>query len=331
MKRALSLLLLVTLLLPLFSAAAWDDPILIAEAQLPQETRYVLDSGTYRQGMTVSPFLYILTEDADGLRHVTIFQKDNGYYYLNSGSAPLPAVNGIKPSLIAGFENFTLQYGEGLAYTFSLNHYGGWNLTGVTAESSYRCTRYRLIEPGVGADRAIAGNRTTITLTLFDPAHFPAGFDRAVQSLETDGYALVSNPDPADRLHLRAAPDKQAVSKGKYYSGTPVYVTQDLGDWVKVMVANVEGYMMKQYLAFGMDMLNVQAAFPPLSIRESLAGKDITVYLRPDAQSDDAGVLTDRGPGRVHITILGVFGAEWYHIICDNGLIGYLPVSDFGP
>ena len=36
----------------------------------------------------------------------------------------------------------------------------------------------------------------------------------------------VANPDPADRLNLRAAPRPDAVSLGKYYNGTPVYLLE---------------------------------------------------------------------------------------------------------
>ena len=100
---------------------------------------------------------------------------------------------------------------------------------------------------------------------------------------------------------------------------------------MKVVVANDDGYMMKRYLAFGMDMLAVQSAFPSLCIREALAGQDVTVYMRPDRASAAAGILTDSGAGRVEITILGAIGDDWYHMICGNGLIGYIPASDFDP
>ena len=34
-----------------------------------------------------------------------------------------------------------------------------------------------------------------------------------------NAYAVVHNPDAADRLNLRAAPNREAESLGKYYNG----------------------------------------------------------------------------------------------------------------
>lgn len=48
--------------------------------------------------------------------------------------------------------------------------------------------------------------------------------------------AVVNNPDPADRLHLRAAPSSSAVSLGKYYNGVEVAVQSVSGGWALVKV-----------------------------------------------------------------------------------------------
>ena len=43
---------------------------------------------------------------------------------------------------------------------------------------------------------------------------------------DTDGYlAVVANPNLSDRLNLREKPDAGSKSLGRFYSGTPVYVT----------------------------------------------------------------------------------------------------------
>ena len=66
------------------------------------------------------------------------------------------------------------------------------------------------------------------------------------------GDAVVNNPNPQDRLHLRVLPDTQAQSLGKYYNGVHVRVLGgSTGAWVRVSVAGVEGYMQSRYLAFG--------------------------------------------------------------------------------
>jgi len=60
----------------------------------------------------------------------------------------------------------------------------------------------------------------------------------------------ISNPDPADRLHLRAAPDANARSLGKYYNGcvgTLLDFTED-GEWLKVELYGRTGYMMSRFI-----------------------------------------------------------------------------------
>ena len=332
MKRIGVLLLTVSLLLPVCPAAAEEDVYITDAALLPAETASVLAGQAFIMAAEMTDALCILTEDGRGLRYVSVFSHAAGVYTPDCVSAPLPPVDGVKPVIRTGYTTFSICYGETISYSFSRNYFGGWSLVGVGGpDSSYRCARWRLIEITAGPGRAIAGSGTSTFLPQFDPLRFPPSFALAAQALDTGGYALVNNPDPADRLHLRAAPDQTAVSKGKYYNGTPVYVTQDLGDWVKVFAANDEGYMMKRYLAFGADMLKVRAAFPQPVIRETMAGEDITIYMRPDRQSGVAGVLQNSGAGLAEITVIGVIGADWYHVLCGNGLIGYLPVADFAP
>lgn len=54
--------------------------------------------------------------------------------------------------------------------------------------------------------------------------------------MDTSHYAFVNNPDPADRLHLRAKSEKGAASLGKFYNRTPVYVLEERGDWARVRI-----------------------------------------------------------------------------------------------
>ena len=63
-------------------------------------------------------------------------------------------------------------------------------------------------------------------------------------------YAYVCNPDPTDRLHLRAAPSASAASLGKYYNGVQVLVLDDAGGgYLHVLVSSLEGYMRADYLS----------------------------------------------------------------------------------
>ena len=65
-----------------------------------------------------------------------------------------------------------------------------------------------------------------------------------------ENMALIDNADPRNRLHLRARPDKNATSRGKYYSGTPVEILDCPNDvWAHVRIGTQEGYMQRAYLA----------------------------------------------------------------------------------
>ena len=77
--------------------------------------------------------------------------------------------------------------------------------------------------------------------------------------------AVVSNPNPQDRLNLREQPSEAAASLGKYYNGVVVQIDQNLQNgWVHVTIGNGEGiaqgYMSTQYLAFGQDAQTVASA-----------------------------------------------------------------------
>ena len=60
-------------------------------------------------------------------------------------------------------------------------------------------------------------------------------------NLRTDVYKR------QDRLNLRAAPNKEAESLGKYYNGVGVQILEELNNgWVRVRIGNrgvAEGYM----------------------------------------------------------------------------------------
>ena len=96
--------------------------------------------------------------------------------------------------------------------------------------------------------------------------------DGATPEIDQSGWAVVNNPDPADRLHLRAKASKSGDSLGKFYNGTPVQVLERKGDWTRVQIgfggSARTGWMMTKYLAFGADMDKVHDAFPDLFFRE---------------------------------------------------------------
>lgn len=97
-----------------------------------------------------------------------------------------------------------------------------------------------------------------------------------VSALNRSGWAVVHNPDPADRLHLRVSADRASASLGKFYSGTPVQVMSREGAWCHVRIGLGEsaltGWMKAEYLTFGPEMDGVKEAFPQLFFREEYEG-----------------------------------------------------------
>jgi len=65
------------------------------------------------------------------------------------------------------------------------------------------------------------------------------------------GIAIVNNPNQRDRLHLRAEPSRQSQSLGRFFNGTQVeWLDGELGEWLKVRIGDIAGYMMAEYLFF---------------------------------------------------------------------------------
>ena len=113
------------------------------------------------------------------------------------------------------------------------------------------------------------GNHPYSDVTDLPFAEFPTTYEEAMQHLDRTNWAVVNNPNPTDRLHLRTEPDRKSVSLGKFYNRTPVYVDEIRGEWAHVTIGrDLSGWMMTKYLAFGADMDKVKCAFPQLSLIE---------------------------------------------------------------
>ena len=139
--------------------------------------------------------------------------------------------------------------------------------------------------------------------------------------MDKTGWAVVNNPNPADRLHLRVSPERGATSLGKFYNGTPVRVLEERGDWVQVEIGldgNLTGWMMKKYLTFGEAMDQVQPAWLQKFYRQE-SGPQL---LYPSAKEENPQVL-DTGSFQV----VGVVEDDWYILLSDWGQTGYVPQS----
>ncbi|GHU69742.1 hypothetical protein AGMMS49992_00930 [Clostridia bacterium] len=154
------------------------------------------------------------------------------------------------------------------------------------------------------------------------------------------GYAetaVVNNPNPADRLNLRASPSVNSTSYGKYYNGTRVRILEYTNaDWVKVWIGPsagvaegnhqdpnmgyIQGYMLRKYLAFGDAANKVVWAGPWMKISVS----DSRVYPLRDKVNGSRSIA--EFPNGTYVQVIGIMGS-WYHVVID-AFTGFLPASE---
>lgn len=171
------------------------------------------------------------------------------------------------------------------------------------------------------------GNHPYSDVTDLPFAEFPTTYEEAVQHLDRTNWAVVNNPNPTDRLHLREKPDRKSVSLGKFYNRTPVYVEEIRGDWAHVTIGcDLSGWMLTDYLAFGADMDKVACAFPQLTVKDEHQeyGADEFVYEYRVFAAPDLSADTMRWNSMENYYLIGVSG-EFYIIMNSEEAIGYIP------
>lgn len=123
-------------------------------------------------------------------------------------------------------------------------------------------------------------------------------------------YIYIANPNPADRLHLRAAPDENADSLGRYYNGAPIQrlYFSHAADWVHVRVGlgsrSLTGYMKREFLS---DESQTSA------MPQYAAIKPVKAYEQPVSSAKQ---ITIAG-GRL-ISLMG-FSDGWWHVMAHTG------------
>ncbi len=149
-------------------------------------------------------------------------------------------------------------------------------------------------------------------------------FQKPGQPTAQPGYttAVVNNPDPRDKLNLRAQPDKRSTSLGGYLNGTTVRVLEYGGTWCRVEVGGIYGYMMTQYLYFGGSVQPTLAPDPGVTtyayVNNPIATERLMLRQYPDTKS----VILGRYYNGTRVAILE-YGATWCRVQVD-GIYGYM-------
>lgn len=299
--------------LPTFQA---DIPTVMEGRALELAAKELLPDYAYIDGALLADELQLLLDKPDGTRVFVGVIWDGKWKLIES--TPLPADTRY------GNENFT-DYLYIPAYgTIGVHPWpdGTWGVDFLMPDTE---GMFLLGQNYFSDSRFIYGSETLLVgdlpwndLTTIDWTTLPHSFEEAAARIDNSGWAMVNNPNPEDRLHLRVKPDRDAASQGKYYNGTFVRVLERGKTWTKVDVFGIEGWMMTDYLAFGDDMQRVQRVNIPRFVSEAL----------PYASLYDAPSGKEIGRITGNVRILGLVGDEWYHVWVDDERTGYVRQED---
>lgn len=134
--------------------------------------------------------------------------------------------------------------------------------------------------------------------------------------------AIIVNPDPTDRLNLRAEPSEDAVSLGKYYNGVRVYVYSVENGWADVEIQCRRGYVKNEYLEYGTywgAIWEEKSAVPTMRVNTS------SLHLRKDASQKSE--IIETYPRGTKVQVIGT-GSVWHHVIAPapdgTNFVGYM-------
>ena len=292
---------LITLLLVLMMTAGLALASEPANPADPAMVAKLLPGYTFVEGIDDGDVLRLLMRNpAKELVFVGGVAKDGSWRFTES--TPLP------DGTILGVENFTHSLGipNGTYYdAISLHPYadGTWGVSLIYPNSNGMIIMdQHLIHAKDEAHEIYGtfGDHPWSDITLIDWASLPQSYEEAIAALDSTDWAVVNNPSPEDRLHLRASPNQDAASYGKYYNRTPVRIREYGDDWCAVTVCGLDGYMMTKYLAFGTDMAAVDYAGPWLGTggnycpTHPVPNTDAEgIYIAPSARFYIMGVVAD--------------------------------------
>lgn len=309
----------------LIDASGWGDTFLTDDAL---DTGRLPVVGTVLVSDLQSGGLVLLVEDAAGDRRVqVIVMNDNGTYRQSCLTAPLPPDTTLDLFHTTDGEiNFSWD-GQHAQAGYALGADGQWRLEWAWIPNDAGTLEYSCRFWGVSVwpqkeenDGMFVGDLAQMLLDGADLAALPGTEEALAAAMNRDGWAVVRNPDPADRLHLRVRPDRSAESLGKFYNGTPLRLLGQEGDWTRVALGTEgpESWMMTRYLAFGGEMDEVEPVFPQLMyVLEQEERQPAYSAPRKGTEKELAG----------SIYVVGVVEDEFYILLTDLGDAGYVPQS----
>lgn len=309
----------------LINAGGYDSLFLTED---PLDSAQIPVAGTILQSELQSHALFLLTEDEQGARQLILVTRgEDGYSLSDPVALPADCEMDLFHSTDDNMSLLWHQQGEYRHAGYARMADGTWQLQWVM-NSGDNALDYSMVFCGVRLDAgpvrvcSLADDRQSLLGGRLDT--LPRTEEELLASLNREGWAVVNNPNSADRLHLRAAPDRNAQSLGKFYNGTPVTVHEEdkSGKWCRVSIGTdggLTGWMMKEYLAFGERMDAVERVFPQKAFVDGFS--DHFLYTTLDCE--------DMKPIRGDYWLCGVVADELYVIVTNLGETGYAPQDWF--
>lgn len=281
--------------------------------------------------------LILLVDSAQGSRSLRIMPHANWQFKETIVTKPLPETASLD---LFHAEEGTLQieWYDGkrdIQFGFSQKGLGIWMPSWLQVDAETGSDNYRFTYDSIACTDEISplrndgtyyGDHPLQRIESIDFMNLPLTKEAMLATVDAGRYAVVNNPNPEDRLHLRERPDKTARSFGKFYNRTPVRIHEINGDWAYVSIGSdgrLTGYMMTQYLAFGEDMDAVRCAFPQLFMQEQYDSLPLVPY----SGGRTTGVTLTRD---TPFYIIGVHDS-CYIVLTEDGDTGYLLEHLFYP
>lgn len=282
-------------------------------------------SGKILQNHLQSEVLLLLTEDETGKRLIEITQDENGVYAIRR-SPVLPSDIWLD-TFHAGESDLLLDWNQqdhqaGFRRTFN----GQWRLSWLTCYGENEDLNCSF---GLNTCTLMDTDTMKVGTLPFDPfadelTALPSTLEELNARLDRTKLAVVCNPDPNDRLHLRTKPSREADSLGKFWNGTPVRVLGERDGWCQVAIGTdgrLTGWMLKKYLVTGLKMDQVTPCFSQQILREDEAETKTPIYTDL--------TLTEQYCTHSSWHLMGVVNDRLYVIVTDEGETGYAPMEWF--
>ena len=315
MKRIRWFIWLLLLLFPVYAVAA-EKP---APAD-PALVRLLLPEHAFEEGIqnAEGDELRLLMRRPDGaLVFVGGVKDENGWHMTES--TPLPEDAHI------GYANFAASIAMNENSTLvSIGPFadGTWGVTLLyTEKDSMFPLGQNWIDDAMNDEPL--GDHPLNDITVIDWTDLPADEEDAVGRMDWARWARVLVPEGTGRLNLHAMPDEASAVLGSYYRGAPVRIVEPGGEWTRVDILGMEGWMMTESLAVGETMMQADYRGPWLSAR----GSGVMVYGQPLEDSPCRFVRDNSWNAAFYV--IGQYNEEWLHVWCmDDGAGGYVRRDD---